>query len=452
MASWLLVLKSLLPVSRPSVRRSIAFIIMRLNAYRYMGPAIDEALRRSWRVECWHDVSPMGAVRKAVDYPLLELAPARFQGRARIRGFHGRYELNDLIRTRAVDVVVNLVPSIIGTCGVLPPPREGRAALVLLEPAPCDWFTHVTDPEELLQTDLFCIASDYWLEQNVQLMHETLAFDFRRCCEHHFRTRARVVGWPQTDQLRDVDPAVVRKRLGIMGDRKVLVCFNWPNFGYFGLEQELFAIDSLQKRALLLLRRLRARAVSPLRALRLLFAPHIGHVMRALRRFCDCNDLVLVLKTRKRDPVLESERRYADLIVTDHEYYPHTVMGLMRIATLTAGFWTAGVRDSAAAGVPHLNFDVAGVRKLTVAREDVPYFERHGAANEMWNFAGVVTSMGETDVLKRLPRLGVDVFAVKQARLEEYRRLFVGGHVGANSVAFMDSVEELASTVERSIV
>src|SRR5262245_9384241 len=84
----------------------IAFLILRKHAYRNLGPAVEEALGRGWRVQCRHAWSqPRGRAKGA---ELGDAAPAMAAGTPHVRVFRGFEDLAARFRENPPDVVVTL--------------------------------------------------------------------------------------------------------------------------------------------------------------------------------------------------------------------------------------------------------------------------------------------------------------------------------------------------------
>jgi len=118
----------------------IAFIILRKNYYRLLGPAVDEALRRGWRVECWHDWSQPKGGPKGSEFP--NLTPTMVAGVPSVHVFRGSEDLAARFREDPPDLVVTQDP---------PDPRVRAAsgarwlwlqygADILFEPTPRGFF------------------------------------------------------------------------------------------------------------------------------------------------------------------------------------------------------------------------------------------------------------------------------------------------------------------------
>src|SRR5947209_19438151 len=86
----------------------IAFLIRRKNYYRPLAPVVEEALRRGYQVECWHDWSQPRTGMKASEFP--DEAPVYRSGSPGIRNFKGLVDLAERWRAEPPDAVLSLEP------------------------------------------------------------------------------------------------------------------------------------------------------------------------------------------------------------------------------------------------------------------------------------------------------------------------------------------------------
>ncbi|MBD1835585.1 hypothetical protein H6F61_23590 [Cyanobacteria bacterium FACHB-472] len=417
------------------MKPSIAFIIFRMNCYRVMASAIDAALQRGWHVECWHDIgNPMPS--RPLDFPTVANAPTFRNGKVTFREYRGAAELVKLLRQKSVDAVVNLTTPL-SVSVVDFPDRAQRPLYVLLEPSPCDWIFSIKHPEELKQVDLFALTTPYWIEQAVQYLKELSPFPFTEEMEVEFRRKAISVGWPQIDQLSLINPASVRKKWKIPDGKPVVVYLNWPDHTDYGLRVEMFQATSFVKRAKVLVR-YRRDWKNPLDVLR---ESHIRQVTKALRKFCDGNNAYLIVKYRNRDRQLLPEVQMADKVIFDESYYPHSISEVMSIAGLSISYFSLGIRDSVAAGVPHLAFDVAGMADLKARpQEKISYSRRYSKPGKLWNYDGVAYVIDTKQILKQLPEMFLSDFPLEQKASGDYYEKYLG-LPSNNANVFLDVVQ-----------
>jgi hypothetical protein len=258
--------------------------------------------------------------------------------------------------------------------------------------------------------------------------------------EAEFRRKAIPVGWPQIDQLSLIDPNTVRSRWGIPGGQPVVVYLDWTDASHLSLRLAMFMAPPPLKMAKALVRHHKEWQSLP----RLLRERNIRHVTKALRAFCDRNHAYLIVKHRHRERVLPCERQMADRVIADETYYPHTICEVMSIADLSIGYFSWGVRESVAARVPHLVFDVAGLADQPSAREKAPAFARRcSAPGGFMNYAGVVRVMDMEEIVGKLPQMSLSDFRLDERAWAEYYSKYLGIPGVANSDVFLDEVQRL---------
>src|ERR1700758_3722556 len=86
----------------------VAFLILRKNYYRLLGPVVEETLLRGHEVDCWHDWSGSRRGGKGSEFP--DTAPPLRSGRARVLGFQGPEDLAERWRVEPPDAVVSIDP------------------------------------------------------------------------------------------------------------------------------------------------------------------------------------------------------------------------------------------------------------------------------------------------------------------------------------------------------
>src|SRR5262249_44235124 len=91
----------------------LAFLIVRKNYYRLLGPVVEEALARGHAVECWHDVSAPLAWEKGAQSPGAPparpvVAPPSGGGPPAVKAFGGSADLAERWRVDPPDAVVSI--------------------------------------------------------------------------------------------------------------------------------------------------------------------------------------------------------------------------------------------------------------------------------------------------------------------------------------------------------
>ena len=189
----------------------IAFVIHRRNYYRLLGPAVEEGLRRGWRVECWHDWSQPRRGGKSSEFP--DAVPPLRHGTPEIHTFQGLDDLAVRLRADSPDAIVALDPP-------RPDVRTATTARWL-------WLQYSADilfyqpPEPFHEADVLATYSSYWAERLEERHRETGQ-------GAAVKGRTRPVGMPELDVIPRIDPEEVRRRFGLPADRPIVLYLPFP--------------------------------------------------------------------------------------------------------------------------------------------------------------------------------------------------------------------------------
>jgi hypothetical protein len=315
----------------------VAILILRKNYYRLLAPVVEEALRRGWQVDCWHDWSHPRRGGKASEFPDADATPSFRAGAPRVRRFNGAVDLAQQLATDAPDALISLDP---------PDPRL-RSACV----ARWVWLQYSTDivydptVRGFVDADAIATYSGHWSEVLDTRYGGSVAGP------PALRDKLVAVGVPELDAVRDIDPAEVRARLGIEPGRPVVLYLPFPlrsNPATFWL-RHVYAPRTRVSQALHVSLGRRPE-----------YWPHVRRgwndrcLVQAVRAFCNRNGAALVTKARHKDPVPGYARRLADHVVYDPSVYPATILELLRIASLCIHFYSTATFEAAYCGVPAL--------------------------------------------------------------------------------------------------
>jgi hypothetical protein len=312
----------------------IAVLIRRKNYYRLLGPVVEEALARGHAVECWHDWSGPRRGGKASEFP--DTAPAFRAGGPRVLGYQGAPDLAERWRRDPPDAVVSIDP----------PEAEPRAATK----ARWLWLQYAADilfqqtPAGVLDADAVALYSDYW-RGRIEARFPDAGFGAE------LGGKACVVGAPELDAVGGIDPAEVRRRLGLPGGRPIVLYLPFPLRSNLPTPW-LRNVHAPRTRLTQALRTLLAR--------RWEYWPEVRHgwndvrLVDAVRAFCDRNGALLVMKARRKDPVPRYAARRADRVFYDLSHHPPTILELLSVASLCVHFYSTTVLEAAACAVPSL--------------------------------------------------------------------------------------------------
>lgn len=315
----------------------LVFVIERKNYYRVLGPVVDAALRRGVAVECWHDWAQPRWGTKASEFP--DWTPTFRFGVPAVTSYQGPADMLQRLAAAPPDAVVALRPPPAGF-------RRGARWIGL------QYMTNLIDlfgVEGFRASDGIAGYSRFWLDQALDYLGAAGSLDDAAAGE--MAARFAVTGVPEMDVVEAIDAEEVRRRLGLPADRPVVLYLPYPvksNPPTFWLRHVYGPSNRLR----------RALAVAAARQRR--YWPHIARdwhdrrLVETVRRFCDANDAVLIVKSREKDPVPRHTARVADRVLYDPCHYPPTILELLSVASLCVHFFSSAAYEAVFMGVPSL--------------------------------------------------------------------------------------------------
>lgn len=398
----------------------IAFLIKRKNYYRLLGPVVEEALRRAYQVECWHDYSHTRTSGKAAEFP--DLVPSFQAGTPAVYRFHGSADLADKFRADSPDAVVSLDP----------PDPDVKA----VTKAKWIWLQYSTDlvfyptPQGILDSDAVGTYSPYWVRKVEERYRDTGLVG-------ELRWKMVPVGMPQLDVVRTIDPDEVRQRYGLLPGQPVVLYLSFPlrsNPPTFWLRHVFTPSTRLEQGLRTVLGR------------RMEYWPHVvkgwndRRLVEALRAFCNRNGAVLVMKSRLKDPIPRYAQRLADHVLYDPSYYPPTIFELLSVASLCIHSYSTAVLEAAYCGVPSLCLapDAVDMGLEPLWAE----FVHNGDRGGVYNWPGVAYWKPLVTAFDGLPRWSIADFEFKGGARRSYVERFLGLDDGRSSARLIDLVRE----------
>ncbi len=408
----------------------IGVVIERNNYYRLLAPVVDAALAMGWEVVCWHDYAQPRHGTKGYEFPAVEAAPRFRHGTPVVRTYGGREKLPDALARTGIDAVVSIVlPSDPFVAERGAPASRWIGLQYAAELSNC------LMPPGIFAASLVGLYSEWWLEFGLRYLRELGATVADDDTEREIRRKSVVVGFPELDQFRDIDPAEERRRWQIPSGKPVVAFLPYPFHSNLKTPWSRWVFASGPR----LWRRLRLRLAGE-RCLesQLLRGWDDLALTRAVRRFCDANDAYLLVKARAKDPVPPYLRRVADRVVYDDGHYPATILRVLGVADLCVHFYSATALEAAGCGVPGLSIcpelpDMG----ISLAWQPWVFSREEGSA---FQFRGVAETMAIGHAIETLPRKRLADFALDHDAREAYAAKFLGFGDGHSSMRLLDAV------------
>ena len=415
----------------------VAFPISRRSDYCLLGPIIEQALARSWTVECWHDYSVPNSGLKAYLFPALEDAPRFRHGAPRLRAYQGTRDADAIRELSDATLVVSLQPpsAILGTAsGVC-----GRPFWVLVQYA-IDTFISYR-PGQILDCDAIALYSDWWIDWAAEYYEREGAVRSRHALARELRARAWDVGLTELDARDRIDSTEVRARWGLPPDVPVVALLPfaqgvgkasfWP--------RRVFGEPRRWKQFLYTVARRRFE-----------YWPYIRHgwtdarVVQAVRAFCDRNGAQLLVKSRLKTPIPYETQAVADRCVYDESAYPATILEVLAVSDLCISFYSGGVLEAVSSGVPHVCITFDAEAYCGENREFLGYFRRFFTDEEggLFQYSGVSTCIGIPEAISDLPTKQLSDFAMSAGARTKYVRKYLSYDDRAGATRIVERAEK----------
>ena len=394
---------------------------------------IVEAHRRGWRTDCLYyetDLDPSAGKNR--QHPKFHKIPKEIARCSRPVQFRDSQEFSSLIGN--YDVVFSHYSwSLRSQSQFFPalnaPPRNTKWAHVQVN---FDTFEYTH--EKLLEADFNLLISPYWSEV---FAHYAEEYGWPPDSPRKFNESSLFVGAPGMDVYGHLDRVEIRRRYGIPEDRPIVLCISsiiyhrrstpWAKYVYAAPSRP----------------RMLWNVVSKLRD-----TCSLGHAVRGwnyinvlnkIRKFCDNNNAVFIMKGREKDRYLDIEKNIPDLYLTDTSYYPPTFLELLSVSDLVIGNFSGVVMDVVTAGVPYLLIDLPKPgrhpRSSLIER-----FENEDPS--FWRCEGAIWRLDLETLLNDFPNMRLKEFAVDAAARSRYVERIMGTAGGSASARALDAVSE----------
>ena len=163
-------------------------------------------------------------------------------------------------------------------------------------------------------------------------------------------------------------------------------------------------------------------------------------VFKAIRRFCDNNNLLLVVKPRKKFSFSEDVYRFADIVIDDDEsqHYPSKLQELFSIADLAMGYFTTAVIESVLSGVSFINIECPG--SLLNNDEARMFFHRYYEGS-MYNYKGIVKNISIPQLITEFGEKNLNEFNIDSKARKGYMEKYTGLETPTAAERFFEFLE-----------
>lgn len=411
----------------------IGFLVLRDNYFGFFGVLIDQALKRGHKVFCFHYYGQTKKGSKAYQFPSIEKTPVFLNGKVFSLPFNNPEDLKRVILESRVNAVISLDFT-----------EENNKLKSELKEKGIYWvalqngFDAAVRGTMITIPDLFFAYSKEWLKL-------TSLCAKNKFCEISENTREGGF-WP-AQQKSLIDKQEVRKKWSIPKDKKVVLFlpfpFNssidkyWTRF-VFGMNFPFW-----QKIILRILKIL--RKISNQDFQRFLNQVHLREndkrLTMALKKFCDKNNAMLIVKCRKKDPPKRYLRKVADKTLFDENFYPSTIMECMAVSDICFNFYSTAAIEAASSGVVNVCIapEVSDWKDIQTSMWKVIL----SMEKDYFDFEGVSYLRTISGLIKDLPNLALTDFPMDDKKRLSYLEKFAGNDLDNPSEKIISEIEKL---------
>ena len=411
----------------------LAFVVHRPTDYKLFGSPIERALKRGWQVECWHDYEQPREGPKHYRFPDVAGCPRFQHGQPDVLSYSSAATLAERVGRGETDAVVSTGTAWSDTAGAT---LVNRPLWTCLQEG-IDTF--INNPVDIVdRCDLLALHSPWWAEWAASYYASTAGLADPETCRAQLDSRSDFVGRFDVDAARLVDRCEVRQRWQIPADQPVVVLLPFPQ----GVGRNTFWPRNV--------------FTQPSRARRLLCVAAHGQfrywqkawdnanddaVVAAVRKFCDRNGAFLLVKSRVKTPIPEYTQAVADKCVYDESFYPSTVIEALSIARVCINYYSGGVLEAAALGVPNVcvTFHAEDYAEDGVGKSYLPDFFSNKERG-IFQFEGVSSTLSIEEAIADLPSRDIDDLSIDPVARQEYVRKFLGWGDGQCGERLVDMV------------
>ncbi len=397
------------------------FLVGRINYFRFFLYLIEETKNRSINVEIWiieDDIIQKG--EKSYLYPSKDKIPEKCLDKE-IRYIKSADIEKCLLDRNSTFFVFSLhFPSY-------------YIAENNLEKYTNRWITIFTGPDSYFEIAekhassnllsngklYFLTYSDYWWKQGIKYLEEYYPKNF--LLKENLESTS--IGHPEFDAFKSISKEVIKEKYKLPLDKEVFLYLPFPcalrnNKNPFEklftsfLNVQYTSSDNVTPR--LFFKQLINRVISFLQVITtkstrnlLLKGIKEENIFKAIKQFCEKENLYLIVKPRKKFPVSKYVISNADLVVWDDESQqdPPILKELLTVSRICFSYYSLSVLSSVFAKVFHLNASLPGDffsgerSKFWFSDKNKSIFNYSGVC-ESWELEKVKTQLPKTNLRK----------------------------------------------------
>ncbi len=147
-------------------------------------------------------------------------------------------------------------------------------------------------------------------------------------------------------------------------------------------------------------------------------------IIKSIRTFCNENNLLFIIKKRKKHRIAKIGYKLADKIIDDHEglYYPTNYQKLLKISSLVIGYHSTSVFEAVRMRKPYINIECP---KEHFRGEEILQRIHSAKQNYIYNFRGVVWNYDIRYMINKFKSMKLDMFQLDAKQIKKYEENFL---------------------------
>ena len=415
---------------------NVGFYVPRNTFIRIYGPLIDFFLKEQWGVYifCDHRISQRELTYKQDQFPKVTDIP-KFKINPEIIAFN---RLEDLVQTILKNEIRVFFVITFGSfmAEVKKILFQSNYSLIIAELQSFLDTIALSDWKSLSNVDIVYAYSNNWIKWWEEcLVHFKLVNEKTKAAIFSELEKKFIpIGVPEIDQIREYDKVFIRRKYRLPKGKKIVLLLPFPWYGHgFSLDSQwnlwthmVYKPQKMLVRILKLLNHKSSWKYLPKVLPDMWKGLNDRKVINAIRIFCNRNNAILIVKARKKNPVIGYLKQIADHIIFDEGFYPYTTLELLFIADLSIGYLTTAVLESVLAGTPSLSL-VPEYGK-TWPTDDNFFFtgDFSSEPGNFFNFDGVVYSESIADIVLNMPDKTFEDYKLYPANRDKFIKKYLG--------------------------
>lgn len=391
-------------------------------------PLIEEAMLCGHKVYCFHDADAIYDGVKGYLYPALYDVPVFRNGKPVVIFYSGIMNFAETVKKLNISVVISInfytwhirLQDLVKPFGV-----KWVSIQYALDMLPA---SHLID-----FPDRYFFFSETW-------------YELARTFHHPKKTQligdgVRFCGFPELDQIKNINPTHVRREWGIPEDKPVVL---YLSFQYLMQENQLYSRYIFTENNPLM------KLVACLRHPK--YFNHIFHgynnsnVFKAIKKFCERNNAHLLINSRQKSPVPPYVK--GDKTVSDVSFYPADILKCLSISDACFNFWSLVVTECVPLGVSNVciapRMDDIFVKNHHASPNYSIFKHVLDACPDLFDYEGVTRRMNVKKILSELPSMSLTDFETNPVNQTEWIRKFLTSADGHCSERILDEIESLS--------